>query len=112
MWYSNPLHFPIQELYKEYAQFSARSTDSEGSRLQHQNMLSQDIRRWSSRIRTWSMKHQKNMISEVEALKFLWYHAKALQSQKTRRCSAPSCNSDSDYLNVVFTNMISEVSTR
>src|SRR3954471_9860426 len=91
MRYSNPMHFPFLEIYKEYAQFNARSTDSEGSRMQHQNMLSQDIRRWSSRIRTCSMKHQKNMRSEAEVVKFLWYHAQALQSQETRRCSAPSC---------------------
>src|SRR3954462_9594140 len=100
MWYSNPLHFHFRKYIKSMHNSALRSTDSEGTRLQHQNMLSQDVRRWSSRIRTWSMKHQKNMRSEAEALKFLWYHAQALQSQKTRRCSAPSCFF-SDYSNVV-----------
>src|SRR4051812_6502739 len=88
MWYSNPIHFPFHEIYKEYAQFSARNTDLEGSSMQHHNMLSQDIRRWSSRIRTWSMKHQKNLSSEAEALKFSWYHCSG--KNVTRRAFARS----------------------
>src|SRR3954471_21980770 len=114
--------------------------------MQHQNMVWQDIRRWSSRIRTWSMeaseeleirrwssiksmhkistrstdsegsacniktwsgktsedgqaesehglwKHQKNLRSEAEALKFSCYHAKKhFKVRRQRRCSATSC---------------------
>src|SRR4051812_12276718 len=95
MWYFNPMHFPFQEIYIEYAQFSARSTDSEGSSMQHQNMLSQDIRRWSSRIRTWSMKHQKNLSSKEEALKFLWYHARSTSRSEDKKMLCTKLN-DSD----------------
>src|SRR3954462_6783733 len=95
MWYSNPMHFPFQEIYKEYAQITTRSTDSEGSSMQHRNMLSQDIRRRSSRIRTWTMKHQKNLSSEAEALKFLWYHARSSSMSEDKNMLCTKLN-DSD----------------
>src|SRR3954464_1791399 len=55
-----------------------RSTDLKGSVLQHQNMLSQDIRRWSSKIRTWS-------IEASEALKFSWYHARSSSRSEDKK---------------------------
>src|SRR3954469_8337763 len=69
-----------------------RSTDSEDSGLQHQNMLSQDIRRWSRRIRTWSMKHQKNLSSEAEALKFSWYHARSTSRSEDKKMLCTKLN--------------------
>src|SRR3954470_1758250 len=72
--------------------------------MQHQNMVWQDIRRWSKQNQNMGLwKHQKNKRSEAlkirrwyhapEALKIRrWYHApEALQDQKIRRCTAPSC---------------------
>src|SRR3954468_9978234 len=47
-------NFHFRKYIKSMHKISARSTDSEGSSMQHQNMLSQDIRIWLSRIRTWS----------------------------------------------------------
>src|SRR3954465_8211124 len=91
MWYSNTLQFPFQEIYIEYAQISAQKLCLRRFSMQHQNMVWQDIRRWSRQnqnmvwqdIRRWSRlnqnmglwKHQKNLRSEAEALKFSWYHA-------------------------------------
>src|SRR3954465_6823755 len=85
MWYSNRMHFPFQEIYIEYAQFIARRTDSEGSIMQHQNMLSQDIRRWSSRIRKWSIEALEELEIRSEALKFSWYHARSTSRSEDKK---------------------------
>src|SRR3954470_3631983 len=62
-----------------------------GFSMQHQNMVWQDIRRWSKQYQNMSLwKHQKNRRSEALKLR-RWYHAtEALQGQKIRRCYAPS----------------------
>src|SRR3954466_11131440 len=94
MWYSNTLQFPFQEIYKEYAQISAQKLCLRRFSMQHQNMVWQDIRRWS--------KQNQNMgLSSMEASEELEFisrstevlmvsRSEALQGQKTRRCSAPS----------------------
>src|SRR4051812_36175952 len=54
-------NFHFRKYKKSMHKISARSTDSEGSSMQHQNMLSQDIRRWSSRIKTWSIEASEEL---------------------------------------------------
>src|SRR3954462_4611540 len=85
-------NFHFKKYIKSMHKISARSTDSEGSSMQHQNMLSQDIRRWSSKIRTWSMKNQKNLSSEVEALKFLWYHPRSTSKSEDKKMLCTKLN--------------------
>src|SRR3954467_5657470 len=60
--------------------------------MQHQNMVWQDIRRWSKQNQNMGLwKHQKNKRSEALKIR-RWYHAPhRLQDQKIRRCTAPSC---------------------
>src|SRR4051812_28524739 len=63
--------------------------------MQHQNMVWQDIIRWSKQNQNMGLwKHQKNM--RLEALKLRrWYHAtEALQGQKIRRCCTKLFDSD------------------
>src|SRR4051812_8045722 len=86
------MQFPFQEIYKEYAKFSAQKMCLKGFSMQHQNMVWQDIRRWSKQNQNMGLwKHQKNMRSEALKIR-RWYHApEALQDQKIRRCTAPSC---------------------
>src|SRR3954468_19030560 len=65
MWYSNTLQFPFQEIYKEYAQISAQKLCLRRFSMQHQNMVWQDIRRWSRQNQNMGLwKHQKNLRSE------------------------------------------------
>src|SRR4051812_33380772 len=57
--------------------------------MQHQNMVWQDIRRWSKQNQNMGLwKHQKNKRSEALKLR-RWYHAQ--KHFKVRRCYAPSC---------------------
>src|SRR3954469_295817 len=92
MWYSNTMQFPFQDYTKSMHKISARSTDSEGS---------------ACNIRTWSGKTSEDGQAEsehgsMEASEELEIRSRstevlmvsrseALQGQKTRRCSAPSC---------------------
>src|SRR3954465_557509 len=112
MWYSNRMHFPFQEIYIEYAQFIARRTDSEGSSMQHQNMLSQDIRRWSSRIRTWSIEALEELEIRSRSTEVLmvsrWKHFKVKRQEDALHQAAMTLI----YSNVVSTKIRSEASTR
>src|SRR3954464_5945827 len=54
-------NFHFRKYIKSMHKISARSTDSEGLSMKHYNMLSQDIRRWSSRIRTWSIEASEEL---------------------------------------------------
>src|SRR4051812_13577112 len=68
-----------------------RSFVSKGFSMQHQNMVWQDIRRWSKQNQNMGLwKHQKtHEIRSVEVL--MVSRTEALQGQKIRRCFAPSC---------------------
>src|SRR3954471_1959217 len=86
------MQFPIRNYIKSMHKISARSTDSEGS---------------ACNIRTWSGKTSEDDQAEsehesIEASEELEIRSRstevltvsrseALQGQKTRRCSAPSC---------------------
>src|SRR3954468_12947480 len=92
MWYSNSMQFPFQELYKEYAQNQSKKHQLRRFSMQHQNMVWQNIRRWSSRIRTWVYGSiRRNLRLEAEDAEDMVSCSEALQGQKTRRCFAPSC---------------------
>ena len=72
------MQFPFQEKYKEYAQFNARSTDSEGSACNIRTCSGKTSEDGQAESEHGLLKHQKNLRSEAEALKFLWYHAQKL----------------------------------
>src|SRR3954467_13002384 len=60
--------------------------------MQHHNMVWQEIRRWSSRIRTWSMEASEELEIRSRSTEVLMVsRLEALQGQKIRRCSALSC---------------------
>src|SRR3954467_14447775 len=64
-------NFHFRKYIKSMHKISARSTDSEGSSIQHQNMLSPYIRRWSSRIRTWSIEASEELEIRSRSTKVL-----------------------------------------
>src|SRR3954453_8541056 len=68
-----------------------RSFVSKGFSMQHQNMVWQDIRRWSKQNQNMGLwKHQKNMRSEALKLK-RWYHAQKHFKVRRSEDAAPSC---------------------
>src|SRR3954470_24155779 len=103
MWYSNTLQFPFQEIYKEYAQISAQKLCLRRFSMQHQNIVWQDIRRWSKQNQNMGLwKHQKNLRSEAEALKLSWYHAQK-HFKVRRQEDALHQLLDSDDIQMLFT---------
>src|SRR3954467_12723323 len=103
MWYSNTLQFPFQEIYKEYAQISAQKLCLRRFSMQHQNMVWQDIRRWSRQNQNMGLwKYQKNLRSEAEALKFSWYHAQITSRSEDKKMLCTKLF-DSDDIQTLYT---------
>src|SRR3954462_13610637 len=101
MWYSNIMQFPFQESHKEYAQISARSTDSEGSACNIRTCSGKTSEDGQAESEHGLLKHQKNLRSEAEALKFSWYYARSTSRSEDKKMLCIKLF-DSDEIQTLF----------
>src|SRR3954464_3556103 len=72
-------------IYIEYAQISARSTDSEGSVCNIRTCSRKTSEDGQAESEHGLLKHLKNLKSEEEALKFSWYHARSTSKLEDKK---------------------------